>query len=513
MNLGQELAKLSPHLEKLPPEHARAIRVALGVIQDDVARSSARADFLAFVKAVWPPFIEGHHHKVMADAFQRVAAGKLKRLIINMPPRMGKSQLSSWLLPAWFIGKFPDRKLIQATHTAELSVNFGRKVRNLIADKSFKDIFPGVELSADSKAAGRWETNKGGEAFYIGTGGAVTGRGADLLVIDDAIAGDQLGQEPLPADFERAYDWFSSGPRQRLQPGGAIIVVATLWGEADLCGRILKAAKTREGSDKWEVIKFPALNEQDESTWPEFWPTAEFHALRAELPPHKWAAQYQQEPISRGAAIIKKEWIQWWDSEDPPQESQLDYKIMSVDPAHTKSDRADFSAITVWGVFSTGTPEEGSGKPKQNLILLDVLNERVEFPELKAKSLEIYRYWQPDISIIEAKASGLPLAQELRAIGIPLRTYTPSRGQDKFARVNSISDIFASGLVWLPRKRWAEELADQLQAFPAGAHDDLVDATTMAMMYFRQSSFVRLPSDWEDPEDKKRLRYKAPEYY
>lgn len=507
LQLEQHLAQLGPILDKLPAAHRTAISEALGVIKRDLDRKQARESFLAFVKKVWPGFIEGPHHRIMADAFQRIADGKLKRLIINIAPRHGKSELTSYLLPAWYIGNFPNKKLISATHTADLSVNFGRKVRNLVSGEAYRDIFPNVSLSADSKAAGRWETSGGGEFYAVGVGGAITGRGADLLVIDDPHAGDQIGAEPQAADFAKAYEWYQSGPRQRLQPGGAIALVMTRWGAADLCGQIIRAAKEREGSDKWEVINFPALNERDEPLWPEFWPQKELLATRSEIASYKWSCQYQQNPIAAGASIVRREWIKWWDQEDPPK---IDYLILSIDPAHTKGNRADFSALTVWGVFQT-VEEGGLGAMKNNLILLDALNERLEFPELKAKTLEVYKWWKPDTVIIEAKAAGLPLSQELRAIGVPLRTYTPSRGQDKVVRVNSIADMFASGIIWMPRLQWAEKVADQFQEFPNGEHDDLLDASTQALMYFRQGSFVRLPTDWEDKETKGWS--KIPEYY
>ena len=215
-------------LPDLPVEEQREILALLEELEEAEKRERAQDEFMGFVDYVWPAFIEGRHHKIMANAFARVASGDLKRLIVNMPPRHTKSEFASYLLPSWFLGNYPEKKIIQTAHTAELSVGFGRKVRNLVASEDYKKVFPEVALRSDSKAAGRWSTNKGGEYFAIGVGGAVTGKGADLLIIDDPHS-EQEGQSADPSVFDRVYDWYTSGPRQRLQPGGSIIVVMTRW--------------------------------------------------------------------------------------------------------------------------------------------------------------------------------------------------------------------------------------------------------------------------------------------
>jgi len=253
------------------------------------AREKCHNDFMPFVREMWSAFIHGKHHEIMADAFKRVVKGDLKRLIINMPPRHTKSEFASYLLPAWFLGKYPDKKIIQTAHTAELAVGFGRKVRNLVNSTDFKDIFPDVSLQSDSKAAGRWNTNKGGEYFAIGVGGAVTGKGADLLIIDDP----HSEQEGASADinvFNRTYEWYTSGPRQRLQPNGSIVVVMTRWHNKDLTGQVVDASIKRGGADQWEVIELPAIMPSGNPLWAEFWKMEELQALKAELPNSKWMA-------------------------------------------------------------------------------------------------------------------------------------------------------------------------------------------------------------------------------
>jgi len=430
----------------------------------------------------------------MADAFDRVAKGDLKRLIINMPPRHTKSEFASYLLPAWYLGKYPEKKIIQIAHTAELAVGFGRKVRNLVGSEDFKSVFPDVALQSDSKAAGRWNTNKGGEYFAIGVGGAVTGKGADVLIIDDPHS-EQEGQSGDPSVFDRVYEYYTSGPRQRLQPGGSIVIVMTRWHKRDLTGQIIKAQENRAGVDDWEVIEFPAILPSGKSLWQEFWDIKELEKLKAELPVAKWSAQYQQDPTSEEGAIVKREWWQDWEYESPPQ---CEFIIQSWDTAFLKTQRADYSACTTWGVFYK--EDEGTGIVQPNIILLDAFKERMEFPELKRKAFDHWKEWQPDAFIVEGKAAGMPLIFELRSMGIPVSEYTPSRGNDKIARVNAVADLFASGIVWAPEKRFSEEVIEEFAAFPSGEHDDLVDASTQALLRFRQGGFVPLYSDEEDEE-------------
>ena len=498
----QQLQSYLSKIDSLPYEEQREILSLLDKLEDARERERVVQRFIPFVKKVWPAFIEGEHHKIRADAFERVVSGKLKRLIVNMPPRHTKSEFASYLLPAWFLGRAPEKKVIQTAHTAELAVGFGRKVRNLVGDVSFQEIFPGTKLRQDSKAAGRWNTNAEGEYFAIGVGGAVTGKGADLLIIDDPHS-EQEARSPDVSVFDPVYEWYTSGPRQRLQPGGAIVIVMTRWHQRDLAGQILKASQQREGSDGWEVIQLPAILPSGKSLWPEYWPKEELDKLKAELPASKWSAQYQQDPTAEEQALIKRDWWRTWEEDNPPD---CDFIIQSWDTAFLKTERADFSACTTWGVFFR---EDGSGKENANIILLDSFKDRMEFPELKSVAQKAYNEWEPDACIVEAKAAGAPLIFELRSMGIPVSDYTPSRGNDKIARVNAVSDLFASGIVWAPSKSWAEEVIEEFAAFPVGEHDDLVDSSTQALLRFRQGGFIRVPSDEEEEE----MAIRRAEYY
>jgi predicted phage terminase large subunit-like protein len=481
----KEISEYLSIVDKVPDTERSKITALLEM--DRVER--CKESFLFFVKQMWPVFISGKHHQIMADAFERVANGTLKRLIINMPPRHTKSEFASFLLPSWFLGKFPEKKIIQTAHTAELSTGFGRKVRNLVSSDIYAKVFD-TKLSTDSKAAGRWNTNKGGDYFAIGVGGAVTGKGADLLIIDDPHS-EQEAKQNNPAVFDGVYEWFTSGPRQRLQPGGAIIIVMTRWAKRDLTGQILKKSGN-DGVDDWEVIEFPAILPSGTPLWPAFWSKKELDSLKAELPVSKWEAQYQQNPTGNEGAIIKRDQWRIWEGEKPPM---CDYIIQSWDTAFEKNNRADYSACTTWGIFEH--PNE-HGNYKTNIILLDAFKERMEFPELKKTALELYKEWEPDTLIIEKRAAGAPLIYELRKIGVTLSEYTPGKGNDKISRVNSIADLFASGVVWCPSTRWADEVMEELAAFPNGDNDDLVDSTSQALMRFRQGGFIQIASDEED---------------
>ena len=471
-------------IKKLPPDARRQYMKSAIKLAEKKKGSQVKSDFLSFVKHVWPEFIEGSHHKIIADKFNKIAEGKIKRMIINMPPRHTKSEFASNMLPAWMIGRKPDLKIIQTTHTTELAVRFGRKAKTLIDSPEYQEIFK-TRLREDSQAAGKWETEQGGEYYAAGVGSAITGRGADLLIIDDP----HSEQDALNADaLEKAYEWYTSGPRQRLQPGGTIVVVMTRWSLKDLTGALIKAQKEVK-SDQWEVIEFPAIMPSGEPVWPEYWKLDELEKVQASLSIPKWNAQWMQNPTSEAGAIIKKEWWRVWDDEEIPP---LKHVIQSYDTAFLKKQTADYSAITTWGVFY---PEEDGAA---NLILLDSLKGRYEFPELRREALQQYDYWKPETVVIESKASGLPLTAELRQMGIPVVNFTPSKGNDKHARVNSVAPLFESGVIWAPDKKFAEEVIEECAAFPYGDHDDLVDSMTQAVMRFRQGGFVMHPEDYKD---------------
>jgi len=478
--------KKNIEIDKLPSEVRAQYKRFKVLHAEKKIQRKAKDDFMSFTKAVWPEFIEGAHHRVIAQKFNDLANKKINRLIVNMPPRHTKSEFASYLLPAWMVGRNPKLKIIQATHTGELAVRFGRKAKTLIDSEEYSKIFE-TSLREDSQAAGRWETAQGGEYFAAGVGGAITGRGADLLIIDDP----HSEQDAMSLNaFDNAYEWYTSGPRQRLQPGGQIVLVMTRWSKKDLTGILLDNQKKIKG-DQWDVVEFPAIMDHGDKkrpVWPEYWNIKELESVKATLPVGKWNAQWMQEPTSEEGALIKREWWRKWDKEFLPD---VTYVIQSYDTAFLKKETADYSAITTWGIFY---PEEG-GKP--NIILLDSVKDRFEFPELRRTALEQYKYWNPDMVIVEQKASGTPLTHELRQMDIPVMTFTPSRGNDKHVRVNSCAPLFEAGLIWAPDETFAEEVIEECASFPFGDHDDLVDSMTMAIMRFRQGGFLPHPEDYE----------------
>ena len=484
----EKLFKLRQALPSMPEKQKRRTLELIKTYEAGITQTIARDSFLDFVKHVYPGYKVGPHHLKLAQIFEDIAKGAKKRVIVNIAPRHGKSELISYLAPAWFLGKYPEKKIIMSSHTADLAVNFGRRVRNLVGSENYRDIFPQIELQADSKSASRWGTNFNGEYFAIGVGGALAGRGADLFIIDDPHS-EQEAKTGRPDVFLPAWEWFQSGPLQRLMPGGAIIVVMTRWSKLDLTGQIVSQMNREEGVDKWEVIEFPAIKDNDEALWPEFWPVEELLAKKAALDVRYWNAQYMQNPTSEEGALIKREWWKFWDKEDPPS---CDFIIMSLDAAQETNNRSDYNALTTWGVFYN---EETNNHA---IILLNAIKRRMEYPDLKKMVLEEYKDWEPDAFMVEKKSNGSPLYQEFRRMGLPCQEFTPGKGQDKIARVNAVSDLFASGIVYAPDRRWAKEVIEECNDFPSGANDDLVDSTTLALLRFRQGGFLRLPSDEPD---------------
>jgi predicted phage terminase large subunit-like protein len=796
-------ADLKLALAYATPSEKIAINKILAELKQRNLREAAQENFMAFVEYIWPDFINGRHHQRMAKLFEDVASGKEKRIIINLGPRHTKSEFASYLLPAWLLGKFPNKKIMQVSNTSELAEGFGRKVRNLVGSERFREVFPDVELRQDSKAAGRWNTNKNGEYFATGVGGALAGRGADICIIDDPhTEAEAIAARTNPAIYDKTYDWYTSGPRQRLQPKGSVVLVMcmtgdtnvlmangtttqlknirvgdevatfdkgrlgvskvnnwrssgtdtiytvqtqsgiilranerhpflvlnegvlewtrlrslkpgmllvamkdvqdlqghklnrgcaihaklesatirktlkplitrlgtmvsgkvklahvesqqklkdyvtlvtqkntrqlnqhqskierdelntdmaslrkpttkwlkrvatdamfvgnyplqkiqeligaenyastiaitpeksegyfattatsqldmgrqqifsnelrrisdfttdpivsivyagkeevfdvevdrtenfiangivshnTRWHARDLTGQIIEASQKSDRMDQWRLVQFPAILPSGKPLWPEFWSLPELEAVKAEIPNSKWQAQYQQEPTSEEGAIVKREWWREWDKGNPPH--NIEFTLMSWDTAFEKHNNADYSAMTVWGVFNT---EDEDGFERPNIILLDAVKKRVEFPELKQWVLEAYKEWEPDGIIIEKRASGASLIQELRRMGIPVQDFTPTKGNDKISRLNSVADIFASGFVWAPQTRWAEEVIDDVASFPAGAHDDIVDTVSMAMIRFRQGGFVGTQLD--EPEEEQYFKRKVAYY-
>jgi predicted phage terminase large subunit-like protein len=488
-----ELAALQKALPTMTVAEKVELMDMLDVREKRASLAAAHDSMLGFATAVYPGFKIGPHHRKLAKIFQDVLDGKKKRVIINIAPRMGKSEFSSYLFPAYFLGKNPNKKIIMGTHTAGLSEDFGRRVRNLIDSEEYAEIFPQTHVAADQKAAGKWSTSAGGQYYAAGVGGALAGRGADLFVIDDPHSEQDVKANSRLA-FDTAWSWMQTGPLQRLMPGGAIIVVMTRWGLLDLTGRIVDYQTRNPDSPRWEIVELPAIlhegTDNEKSLWPEQWPLAALKSAKSSIDPRYWNAQYMQQPTSDNSAVISRKMWRIWEPDEPPT---CDYIIQSWDTAHEVKTNSDYSACTTWGVFYN--EEEGS---RAQIILLDAFKDRMTFPELKAVALKHYKEWEPDAFIVEKKSAGAPLIQEFRAMGIPAWETNPSRGNDKMVRLNAIADLFASGMVWAPDTRWAREVIEEVASFPVGEHDDFVDTTSQALMRFRQGGFISLDSDEKD---------------
>lgn len=667
----------------------------------------AQSEFLAFIAAVDPAYKFGTHLKRLGALLTQVELGEKDRVAVSMAPRFGKSQMISIYYPAWYLGKHPEHKMIVASHTVDLAVDMARKVRNLMQTPDYKRIFPGVAIAADAKAAGKWNTTKGGEVYATGVGGALAGRGADLcltpatlvetlergfvpcgtvqvgeslrswhgwakvlkritpehsatvtvagrlnvsaehpiwtcnrgwvpaievvptdilwttsfwdrdvprasptgstnepqyptyfsvqlgwlrragvhllsrcgslsvarklrnreegylarlkaglqviagfllgvrlagatridrhearpfvnfmvdgdntfvadtILTHNCIIDDPISEQDIKSgnttSLDGVYDWFRNGLRTRLMPGGAIVILHTRWHQRDLIGRLLKDTALNEDGDKYDMFEFPAILETpnpladpnnaefdpdapavlQKSLWPEQWSLDSLLRTKASMPSWQWNAQYQQNPTAQEAAIIKRDHIKWWPHEKPPA---VDYIVQSFDTALTTKTRSDYSVCQTWGVWKN---EEDI----DNVILLNCVVGKWEFPELKQMALQQAKDWEPDSIIVEAKASGQPLIDEMRRSNLFVQDYSPGKGQDKIARLNSVSDMFTTGQVWFPETGWATSVVEELLAFPSGEHDDQVDALTLALIRIRKGGLLRLTSDHGDNSD------------
>ena len=507
----EDIETILKNLDSFSDEEILEIDTMVGELAKRRENKAAQDDLIAFCKKMMPEFIVGEHHKLLADILMSIEAGGKDRVCVNMPPRHGKSQIVSIFFPAWVLGRDPTKKVMMVSHTTDLAVDFGRKVRNLIATDAYKDVFPATELAKDSKSAGRWNTNVGGEYYACGIGSALAGRGADLLLVDDPHSEQDVINGNFEV-FEKAYEWFTFGARTRLMPGGSVAIIQTRWHMDDLTGRVTKDMSKNARSDQYEVVEFPAILEiKDNKTgkyvekplWPEFFDLEALLRTKASMPNFQWNAQYQQQPTAEEASIVKREWWNIWDLDSAPS---CEYIIMSLDAAAESHNRADYTALTTWGVFLNEETEA------YNIILLNSIKKRLEFPELKQLAIEEYTDWEPDAFIVEKKSAGTALYQEMRRMGLPVAEYTPHRGSgDKLARLNAVADIVASGLCWVPPTRWAEEVIEEIAGFPFMSNDDLVDSTVMALMRFRQGGFIRLPTD--EPENTVYFRRRGSGYY
>ncbi len=433
--------------------------------------SFAALDLACYATALWPSFQMARHHELIIEKLEAVTRAEIRRLMIFMPPRHGKSLITTQLFPAWYLGLNPRRSVISSSYGQELSDDFGRRVRGFVSDPLHHAIFPGCGIADDSSSMRRFNTAAGGSYYAVGRGGPITGRGADLLIIDDPLKDFEEAQSE--AIREGLHQWYSSVAYTRLQPGGAVVLIQTRWHEDDLAGRLLGHQR-----GEWEVVSLPAIAECDEpfrkageSLWPERFPLPELQRIRTSVGSGTWAALYQQRPSAAEGAVFKREWWRYY-GQVPASFTRI---IQSWDTAFKKGADNDYSVCTTWGVTPTGH------------YLLHAWRERVEFPGLKRVVDLFAAQWKPSAILVEDKASGQSLIQELKA-ATRLPILPVKVDSDKLARAAAVTPTIEAGKVFLPESApWLDDYRDELAAFPTGVHDDYVDSTTQALNYLRAS--------------------------
>jgi len=498
----------------------------LSLSLEQLAMTNAKTDFLTFVRMFAPTLVSdwqmGRHIEVLSQKLQDVHEGKIKRLMVFLPPRSSKSVICSKLFPAWYIGNSPNHEIMSVSHSDQLSSDFGRTVRDVVNTEEFQRIFKGVTLRADVRAAGKWKTNLNGSYYAAGVRSQIAGRGAHIAILDDV-----MSEEDSFSESGRKYikDWYPSGLRTRIMPNGSIIIINTRYHFDDLCGWLLKQELENdlEYSLPWEVVSIPAWLDEPASEllglpvgssyFPQWKPDEllriDEEEIRNSNGSKYWESLYMQNPSPEEGGLIKRKWLQDWPYGDPPS---CDFVIQTYDTAFSTKTTADYSVIQTWGIFSMQEDyEDGTEDYASNLILLSNIKGRFEYPELRRLAKEMYMKFMPDVCMIEKKASGQSLIQDMRRSGLPVMEYLPDR--DKTSRVYASTPMLESGRVWLPaEKAWAEDLIGEALSFPYGQHDDQVDAMTMAIQYVKESWRLTHPEDpeWEDdvnPRRQKKVAY------
>lgn len=505
------LRQVLPNIGQLPESKQIEILRAVKRLEHLEMVEAARENFLSFFRAMNPRYVIGSHHKIISDEFDLIVEGKLDRITISLPPRYTKSEMSSIALPAYYLGRYPDRFIIQASANDELATGFGRKVKNIIESEEYQEIFPGVSLSKDSKASGRFNTNRGGSYYAVGRGGGLAGKGAHLFIGDDVLDEKSILSGGMEV-FEKAWEWMQAGPLQRLQPNGTIALIGTRWSKADPIGRVHARASKDPDADKYKKIEIPALDSSGNSTFPEYWPTERHLRTKRSISPVQWAAQYQQQPTATENSIVPKSYWKVWDktNDDGDYETpKLKFTIMVMDTAYTDNKRSNPSAFTIWGVFEKRNEE--IDKVENCILLLSARKRKMEWGELKVFAKRLIGEWKPDRILIEKKSSGPFLISELRKAGILARPVDP-KGQDKTMRLNAVSDVFRSGFVYYVPTASNEEVVQEVADFPGGAEDDYTDCTAYAIAHFREGRFVTTNND-RIRVDEDKEPFECPKWY
>ena len=492
-------------------------------VLDDMIEK-ARNDFYTFVRLMAPvvlpeEFTDGRHIQLICKELQEVEESVKdrsiapKRLQLFLPPGSMKSKLASNLFPSWCFGRNPNWCFLAIGSDYDFAIdNFGRPTKDLIESPQYQAIFSNTVLKKDVQSAGRWDTTKKGRFVARGAGQNIAGRRAHISIVDDA-----LTEQTTDTDRKKINNWYRKGLRTRLLPRGAEIIINTRWFVEDLSGFMLKI-DGEEGVDHkterpWKVVSIPALLdkkasqylrkglpeedtrfEEGTSFWPEFWPTSLLKEKRDGMEPGEWLALYMQTPTAEEGTIIKRKYFKIWEEEEPPK---CRYVLISIDTAFSTKESADYSAYSVWGVFTHQYQTfEGDWVSQNCLILLSASRGRWDFAELCNKVQELNADYYPEFIIIEDRASGQSLIQEMRKRGLPIMPYMPEK--DKAFRLQATTPYFQAGRIWIPKdKQWAEELVSEVISFnprPLGGntapHDDYTDTLSQAILWMRDNFLI-----------------------
>lgn len=490
-------------------------------------RKPARESLIKFIQAVAPWFVIEEIHLLIAGYIEALVRGEIDRLMIFMPPRAGKSLLASVFLPAWYMGLYPHRKVMQASYASELAVGFGRQVRALVGDQDFQTIFPGVNLRPDNKAAGRWALTGGGEYFATGVTGGIAGKGFNLGIIDDPLS-EQDAYSALAK--KRVQEWYGPGFYTRRQPEqSAILLMSTRWAKDDLPGFLMTQARESKDADQWTVLDVPALLDEGaakllnsvakdallrsekypqplafkpgDSFSPRRWPLKELNRQRANMASRAWEALYQQKPVEDEGNILKRGWWRKWSG----SKALCEYVVQVYDTAFEEGDENDYSARTTWGVFvrtDTVTIEgQKVTRPRRCVLMLEAWRARVGAPELREEAIRAYKTkeYKIDRVLVEKKASGHGLIQELRRAGVPV---TPMKAEkSKTARAHAASVVLEQGCVFYPDRIWAQDVINECADFPYGEFDDYTDTCVHAWGWLRKTFNLQLEIEEDDNDD------------
>ena len=493
-----------PQLKSEPDRKKQADLSAQVKAEQELAkRILSRKRLLPFVERFNPDYLAGWVHKDICQRLEKfseqVANKESPRLMLFMPPRHGKSTLASVAFPAWHLGRHPDHEFISCSYSGSLAMSFSRKVRQLLREPVYKNVFEKSRLDKDSQSIESWQTTQGGGYVAAGVGGGITGKGANVLVIDDPVK----NREDAESDNNReaTWDWYTSTAYTRLSPGGGILVILTRWHDDDLAGRLLKQAE--DGADQWEVIRYPAIAEidenfrkQGESLHPERYNVDALEQIRKAIGPRDWSALYQQNPVSDEGDYFSRDMIRYYEY-DEIDTAELNY-YCAWDLAIGQRDRNDYSVGIVVGIDEY-----------DHLYVVDVVRGKYDGFELVEQILDLYETWRPGIVGIERghieMALGPFLQKRTRERGLSEAYFKDLKvgRRDKEARARAIQGRMQQGMVYFPKDAvWTGTMVAELLRFPNGAHDDQVDALAwIGLMMTEFATFYERPEhvpSWRD---------------